>query len=418
MASTARRLTGFLRRPAVIAGEVVAFGAASAIAASLPQQPDAYGIQRFAARWPALGRVAAALGLHDVVTAPWFLGVVTACLLSLVAVQAQQWPRLRRAWAASPSTDTLRGAPFRRSAPLSEARSVPERPRLDTAGRAALLGSPVFHLGLLVLIAAGLVRTMTFRDAAGRVLEGATLGTGSGAFEAERGGWLSRPLALERPISLREVREERYASGSLKQVAVRLALGGDAGSPATEREAAVNSPLDDGPVRLYVASAHGLAALVEVAGPGAPEAVVVFMEERGGEWRGTHRLGEGLELRFRANVHQRPAAVEVRAVSGGLLLRMESLAPGSELALGGGTAARLHGLRYWVQLRASRDPSRPLFYVGAVVVILGIILMFSFVRVDTGVFVEADRLVVALRPHRFAPLYAERFERLCKEWLP
>ena len=47
--------------------------------------------------------------------------------------------------------------------------------------------------------------------------------------------------------------------------------------------------------------------------------------------------------------------------------------------------------------------------------ILGIVLLFGFVPVDEAVFVEGDRVVIAMRPQRFAPLFAERFERLCQE---
>lgn len=410
------RLVAFLRRPAVIVTEVLALAAGAALAASIPQQPDAGEIRRFAEAHPGLGRAAEALGLHEVVTSPWFLVLAAGCFLSLVAVQVQQWPRLRRTWAASPTAATFAAAPFRRSVALAEARSAPGAPRFATAGRAALLGSPVFHLGLLILVGAGLVRALTFRDAIGRALEGETLAAAPGAFEAERGGWLSGTLALARPVTVRRIDEERYPSGTLRQVRARLALGGE-GPSAGEREAAVNSPVDDGAVRIYVAGEHGLAALVEAVGPEGPRPLVALLEERGGEWRGGLRPGGGLELRFRAVVTPRPRSVEVRALSDGVLLGIAELAPGSQVALGAGRALRLHGLPYWVQLRASRDPSRPLFFAGVAMAILGVIFMFGFNRVDSGVFVEGDRLVVALRPQRFAPLYAERFERLCEEWL-
>jgi cytochrome c biogenesis protein ResB len=406
-----------LRRPVVIVTEVVAFGAGAALAASLPQQPDAEAIRRFAEASPLLGRMVAALGLHEIVTSLWFLALAGLCLLSLVAVQAQQWPRLGRTWRSRLEVGSFARAAFRRAVPIAAARAIPPAPRLSSAGRLGLLGSPVFHLGLLVLVGAGLVRLLTFRDVIARAFEGDAFAAAPGAFEAERGGWLSRPFALPRPLRLEEIREERYESGALKQVNVRLGLAEASGQPARVEEAAINHPLDIGDIRLYVASAHGVAAVLEITGPSGPTPLVAFLEERGGEWRGGLRPTAGLEVRFRTNTTPRPTLVETRVLWNGMLLGIRDLEPSASFDLGGGHRLRLHGLPYWVQLRGTRDPSKPLFFAGVAIGIAGVILLFGFNRVDAGVFVEGDDLVIALRPLRFAPLYAERFERLCKEWI-
>lgn len=410
-------MVAFLRRPIVIVTEVVAFGASAALAASLPQQPDAEEIQRFADGSPQLGRIVAALGLHEIVTSLWFLALAGLCFLSLVAVQAQQWPRLGRTWRPRLDAASFARAPFRRSVPIASARAVPAAPRFSSAGRLGLLGSPVFHLGLLVLVVAGLVRLLTFRDVLARAFEGDAFGVAPGAFEAERGGWLSRPFTLPRSVRVEEIREERYESGALKQVMVRLGLGEAPGQPAEVEEAAINHPLDIDDVRIYVANAHGVAAVLEIAGPSGPTPLVAFLEERGGEWRGGLRPAGGLEVRFRTNTSPRPRVVETRVLSSGVLLGIRDLAPGDLFDLGGGHALRVQGLPYWVQLRGSRDPSKPLFFAGVAIGIAGVILLFGFNRVDGAVFLEGDQLVVALRPQKFAPLYAERFERLCKEWI-
>lgn len=413
-----RALSRAVRRPVVIVTDVLALGTGAALAAALPQQPDALEIDRFAREFPALSRVTGALGLHEIVTSGWFLAIALACVVSLLAVQSEQWPRLARSWSDRLAPASFARAPFRRSGPVSRARQQPLAARFSSAGRIGLLGSPVFHLGLLLLVLAGLVRMLAFREVVVRALEGETIPAQAGAFEAERGGWLSRPFALPAQVQVRELREERYQSGALRQVAVALLTGERPGSGPEVREAAINAPLDVGDVRIYVSNAHGLAALLELGGAGQPVPLVAFLEERGGEWRGGLRSGQALELRFRTAVAPRPESVEVRALSDGVLLGIGELSPGSELALGAGRTLRLHGLRYWVQLRGSRDPSKPLFFGAVAVVVAGVVLMFSVVRVDTGVFVEGDQLVVALRPQRFAPLYAERFERLCKEWWP
>jgi len=416
-AAFGKAAVAFFRRPLVIVSEVAAFAAGAALAASLPQQPGEEEVRRFAEGWPTLGRVTAALGLHDITASAWFLGLAALCFFSLVAVQLQQWPRLFRTWGARLEPATFGRAPYRRAVPLEVARSVPAEPRFRVAGRPGLLGSPIFHLGLLVLVVAGLVRMLIFRDVVGRAYEGQRYEAAPGAFEAERGGWLSRPFALPQPLTIEEVREERYESSSLRQVSVRLSLEAQGGEPATTAVAAINSPLDLGGVRIYVNNAHGLAAMLELVAPEGARPLLVLLDERGGEWRGGVRPAGTLELRFRSNVRPRPEALETRILADGVLLGIAELHVGAEIALGPGRTLRLQGLPYWVQLRGSHDPSKPLFFAGVVIGIAGVVLLFGFTRVETGVFVEGGQLVVALRSQRFAPLYAERFEALCKEWI-
>jgi cytochrome c biogenesis protein len=414
-ASGVRGVAKLLRRPSFIVSEIAAVAAGATLAASLPQQPDLDEMRRFAEARPALGRLTAALGLHDVVTSAWFLVLVAMCFLSLVAVQAQQWPRLKRTWAGRLDAASFARAPYRRVVPVTSARSAPVVPRFSASGRLGLLGSPVFHLGLLVVMLAGLVRLLTFRDAVGRAFEGDVLPAAPGAFEAERGGWLSRPLALPRPVRVDELRATRYASGALEQLTLDVTVGD--GPRAERHQVAVNSPLDVGRVRLYVMQSFGLAAPMELVRPEGATPLLVLLEPRDEEMRGGVRPGDGLELRVRARGSPRPASVELRALVGGVLLGIADLAPGSEVAFGPGLRVRLHGLGYWARIRGGVDPSRPLFFAGVSIAIVGIALMFGFTRVDSGVFVDGGLLVVALRPQRFAPLYAHQFERLCQEWI-
>jgi hypothetical protein len=102
---------------------------------------------------------------------------------------------------------------------------------------------------------------------------------------------------------------------------------------------------------------------------------------------------------------------------GTALLAVEDLPIGEALPIGQGEELRLAAILRWADFRGGRDPSRPLFFAGISTAIVGIAVMMSFVRVDSAVFVEGERLVVALRPQRLAPLYGERFAQLCKEWV-
>ncbi len=409
-----RRVRGFLRRPALVVGEVLALGMASVLVAALPQEPDALGVAHFGRQWPLLGRLGAVLGLHSVVTSGWFLALVALAIASLTTVQVDQWRRARRAWSAPPGRAAMARAPFRRERDLAPGERSPER--FVRTGRLGVLGSPVFHLGLLVVVLAGLVRLLFFSDAMTEVVEGATVAAGPDAFEARRAGRLAKPFELPVPLRLDEVKETRYASGVLEQLEAKVSLLGEAG--AEPRTLAINSPLDfPGLRRLYLTPDHGLAAMCSRIGPSGERQELVKLEPDGDRLRGRFHTDDGREVRLRASVvGGRPDAVEVRVLRSGALLSVGERARGDAVPIGEGEVLRLLGFTAWAKLRGSQDVSRPIFFVGLSLALGGAVLMFSVVTVDSAVFAEDGRLVVALRPQRFAPLFADRFEHLCKEW--
>ncbi|HEY6003160.1 MAG TPA: cytochrome c biogenesis protein ResB [Anaeromyxobacter sp.] len=406
-----------MRRPTTIIAELAAIALAGALAASLPQSPDAEAIRAFGERWPTLGRAAAALGLHDVMMSRWFLGLVGAALCSLLTVQWDQWRRVRRLFGEPIEAAALARAPFRREAAAASCKKIPERPVVASTGRVAVLGSPLFHLGIVVVLVAGVWRLLFFSDAFTRVIEGETLAPTPEAWQVQRGGAAARPFAIATPVTLEKVRAERYPSGVLRQLEATLALGAGGGP----RRVAINAPLDVGGERVYLTTSWGVAALLEHRAAGGTEirAALLDLEGAGTRAWGTLQLPDGREARLKARIgpEGRPDRLEVRLARGRTLLAVADLGPGAEVAIGPGEALAVAGLPYWVQLRGSRDPTRPLFFAGVAVSIAGAFLMFGVVRVDSAVFVEGERVVVALRPQRFAPLYAERFDALCKEWI-
>ncbi|HET9597441.1 MAG TPA: cytochrome c biogenesis protein ResB [Anaeromyxobacteraceae bacterium] len=407
-----RAARDLLRKPVLVVGEVAALALAAALAAVLPQEPDLEAIGQFSHRWPVAARVVSALGLHRVTTSGWFLALVALALASLLVVQWEQWRRLARVWSARPEPNAFARAPYRKELALAEGRATPA-PRLVRRGRPGLLGSPIFHLGLLTVVGAGLLRLLLFADGGVRLFEGETVPPGSEAWHGGRGGPLSRPFALDRPLRLEEMRPSRYESGALLQVEARLAVLG--GAAPDVREVRINAPLELGRETVYILQAHGPTALVELQTAGGARAEIVYLEQREQDYRGRLLLPDGRELRFRVVYGGRKDAVEVRHLRGPALLGVATLAPGSEMPLGPGESLHLEGLPWWGQFWGSRDLSQPFFFAGVTIAIVGIVLLFGFVPVDEAVFVEGRRVVVAMRPLRFAPLFAERFERLCQE---
>jgi cytochrome c biogenesis protein ResB len=409
-----RAARDFLRKPALIIGEVAAISVASAVSTTLPQDNEVEELGRFAARSPGLARVTAALGLHGIIGSPWFLACVGLALLSLVVVQADQWRRLRRTWGSRLVPADLGRAQYRRELPVPPGKAA-GLPVLRRAGRLGLLGSPLFHAGLLTVVFAGTIRLLYFADAGAKLVEGDTLPDGPAGWHQFRRGPLAGPFALPRGLRLEEVLLSYYPSGPLKQVAGRFVLLGP--PQDEEREVAINSPLDLGSSSVYVLLSYGkVASLVHRTGSGE-ELLTIWLDPADKEWRGGQRLGGDREVRVRATRGEvDPERVEVRVSNGAVLAAVAQMQLGNPVAIGPGESLELGRVAGWVSLRGSRDPSRPLFFAGIVVAITGILLLFGFVPVETGAFVQGGRLVVALRAQRFAPLYAEQFEQLVKEF--
>jgi hypothetical protein len=70
----------------------------------------------------------------------------------------------------------------------------------------------------------------------------------------------------------------------------------------------------------------------------------------------------------------------------------------------------------WIRLRGSRDSAMWLAYLGFALAVIGATMIFTLVKVDACVIIspagDRERVFVALRPQRFAPLFEERFQRL------
>jgi hypothetical protein len=411
-----RSAVAALRRPLLILSAVGALAVGAGLAASLPQQPDAEAVERFRTGWPLLAPVAGALGLHEVTTSWWFLALVGLAFASLLAVQVEQWRRVRRTFGAGPSLASLAAAPLRFELPVADCRRLPSAPLLQRSGRLGLLGSPLFHLGLLVAVAFAPVRLLWFRDAMVRVAEGQVLDTGPDAFPAQRGGRLSVPFVLPAPLQVREIRPTLYPTSALMQVEATVALGEGEGAPS--HHLAINTPLDVGGGRtLYITSSYGALAQCRIMSATGEAERVVALHPAGDEIRGRFTTEDGREIRLQGKAAGgRPDGLYVRSLRDGALLGYGLAGLGGEVGIGGGERLRLEGYSWTVDLKGAQDRSRAGFFAGVALVLTGVVLMFSVVPIDTGVFVRGDRLVLAVRPHRFAPLFAERLERLRKEW--
>ncbi len=416
LVSPGTRVRRFLRSPWTITAELSGIVLAGLAGALLGQHPTASTRAIRASEHPFGAAVVEALGLDRVFTSPWFLAVVALSACSLAVVVWEQWTRLSREWGPPPE-GVFRNAPYRIELTRTSS-GAGRRSTVTTRGRAGQLGSPLFHTGLLLVALAGVGRMLVGADAAGEVVERATVPAGSEGLGTQERGLLAAPVALPHAIRLVELRPSHYPSGDLLRLSARIAL--DPSSPDTV-EMAVNAPLDVGDVRLFLTQDFGPAFLLEFERPaGSVVEVAMLRPGEGGdhEWNGI--LRDGIELRLRSPATPpgaRPIPVlDVRVLAFGALLAAGRMQPGSTLEVPRLGRITLRDVRWWVKLVASRDPTTWPMYLGFGISILGVILLFGFVRTDELVTVEPDgdveHVVVALRPRRLAPIFAERFARL------
>ena len=416
-------LKRFFRAPATIVGEILAITVLGGLGAALPQTgvATAAELARLREHGAFVKGLVDWLALDHVFTSPAFLIALAMATVSLSIVVVEQIRRLGAQWKLVPTEAHFRNAPFRREF-TRPAQGASKSVAIRSRGRLSLAGSPLFHTGLLCVILAGGLRALFGTEAVVDLYEGETLPATVEAWGAQWPGLLGKPFRLDDPLTLDAVHEDRYPSGELKSLGLSLSFHGPEGTQV--RGMAVNQELRMSHGRLYMDAKHGPAAMVEWEIPGATSIrTAALMEQKEPQAYGTYVHGpRNLHARLRAVVPtdgQRPGSLEVRILDGASTLMEAELKPGESLTIPGGGELRLHGLPVWARLHGNYDPALGLAYAGFALVLLGAALTFGVVKVYELVSItpegDVERVVVALRPHRFTPLFQDRFERLVRD---
>jgi hypothetical protein len=411
-----------LRAPRVVVGELLAIAVAGVALTVVPQVTDPRAARAFGLEHPLASRVASALALDRILQSGWFAALLVAVTASLAVVLLDQWRRAVRLWRAPLAETDFRSAPYRREFERAAAPIGARPPGIRRTGALGLMGSPMLHAGLLVVVLAGAGRALFWADASVDLVEGEALPPDDpAAWSAQWAGPAARPFTLAEPLVLVRLEPARHPTGSLARIAARVAVGAPPGGREARIE--VNDPLRLGADHLYVSATHGPAALVEIHSRDGHEAKTLLLEEgAGGKYRVSTVEAGGLEVKLRGAIGPDaalPGSLDLRVLRRGALLATGSLRPGQLVEFGSGEWLRLADIRYWASFQGARDGSRGWAFAGFALAVLGFALSVAVVRVDTAVLVTpsagGERVVVALRPQRFAPLYAERFERLVRE---
>ncbi len=346
----------------------------------------------------------------------WFVSLSALTAVSLMIVVVEQFRRLRTGWTQRLAESHFHSAPFRAGFERAATVSGPQV-KIWSERRLGLAGSCVFHSGLLLLILAGMLRALFAADAVTDVLENETLAPRAAAWGGQFPGVAAKPFTLDREITLREVKATRYADGKLNSLSLSVVVDGAA------REIQVNEEVRLGGSRIFSARAFGPVAVVEWTQNGASLRRAVLLCENGaGRYEGELADGGNLRAHFRAHIDRagnHPDSAEVRVMSGRALIAAGTLPAGASLAVPGGGSITLKGLPFWARLQGSRDSALWLAYLGMILTMAGAALMFCLIKLDCCVIITPlgarERVFIALKPQRFAPLFQERFDRLVRE---
>ncbi len=431
LGATLRAVKRLLLRRSVITFEIVGLTLAGIVGASLPQLGIASGedMVRLYQSGPVLSALVELLSLDDVFQSPWFLGLTLLTAASLTIVVVEQFRRLGRAWSQPLTSADLHDAPYRiefervRRDCAAAADQPAEHVEMRSTGRLGLAGSPLFHAGLLLIMAAGALRALFGVNAMVDLLEGETLPPVAEAWGAQWPAAAANPLRLDVPLTLESVTVKRYASGALRDVRAVLSLDTEDG--AVRKTVAINHEVQAPGGRLFLGADVGPTALIEWQQSGAePLREAVMLRSLGtGTYQKAFYLEGYIKVFLRADVDldgNHPDFLDVRIVDNErrALLFGGPLRAGDSVSLGDGRTFTLHGLPFWTRLRASRDPSLWPAYLGFALALLGIAILYTVVKVDTCVVItpegDRERVFVALRAQRFAPMYRERFERMVR----
>ena len=405
-------VTRFLRKPKVIVAEIVAITVAAVLGATIPQVGSEVAAAPLAGMPEWVVALIETLALDHVFGSVWFLALVLLSACSLALALSDQWRRAWRLWRRPVTWERMANAPFRREIDIQPPDAPRERREfIGDSMRLGLWGSPLFHLGLMLLIIAGLLRMLFGADAVVDLYEGETLEPSPAAYGAQWPGRLAQPFHLREPLTLRELQIDTYENGGLRQLAAEMELGGET------RTVAINEPLAQGASVLYLTSMWGPTALIvnDPEGESQGHALLLHLSPDG-RYKNETTLPDGTRI-IAAARRLDPTSVDIRVTRDGALLASERLAPGeNRISLPGGARLELRGIVNWARFTGRRDYSEPVLYGAFVFVLVGACFMYGVIRVESVVVweptPEGARLRVAMRPQRVAPLFAGRFERL------
>jgi len=405
--------------------------AAITLAALVPQSfmTSPADMETWQAAHPLLGRWSGSLGLHRVYTHPVFALILAGVAVSLAF---STWEQFVRAWRLSFARREMADGAILRTALARDLvtkrlRSQGYLPVGENAGVSYLVrhpwgywGNGLFHLGMVLVIAASLLVALTQQRGVLQLGEGETHEP-TAPWTDEEKGLLARDFTLPCPIRLDRVTYSFWPNHGVKEVASTLTfLPGK--NVEDVRSVHINSILTYQGIRIYQGMEFGHAFYLEVEGPGKRKEVFQLMLERqkAPEFPSYNRfrnvLGNDALLRAKYYVDAEKKSfarvdplLVLRVDQGGRELGQLPLRVGSEGSIG---PYRFRMLRFgpWSRLIFVSLSGMPGVFLGFLVICLGGIFHYFTPPREAMVCPCPDGgSEIRWRATRFATFYTDEF---------
>jgi cytochrome c biogenesis protein ResB len=332
--------------------------------------------------WPTLAVWSSFLGLDRVFSATWFLGLNLLLLINMAAGMVVSISRRYALYkGTAPPRQRIAGRTHRPVAlpPMFNAADGLEISRIKSNGAVGLLGIPLFHLGIAIIILGGIWSGWAGFGGHFELSEGRSFDGRQDRLTVDRGTTL--PVEFGARLRLDRVQVEVAEGKYLRELKAHVSVQ-QQGGPIRQEVIETNSPLSVGSYRLYPDNTLGYSAVFERIRPdGDRRRLYINIPVGLADWdlatpvQDTTLLElEGMLLYYEMTLHPGPRPVFDLLVRQAETVLFEGrLIPGSMVDLG---AYRLlfKGNVRWLGFYLTSDRPMRLVFAGFVLTLVGFLL--------------------------------------------
>lgn len=286
-------------------------------------------------------------------------------------------------------------------------------------------GTVIFHAGLLVIIAAGLLTFLFEQRGFVQVLERDTFFGNATEFLSSENGPLASPFVPDLALSLETLSPFYYDNGQMKDLQSSVLVGGLSEQP--ERSLlSINNPVEVNGVKIFQSTSFGYAVCLvfEKDGFSAPTYFSLDHPRKLGQpFFGksdfpTTPYEMNMELfpdRTNRSFLVHDPVLRIVFSRDGLSLGSTTMTPGESIEFQGGKLV-FKDIRHWIGIILAKNRSVPLVFFGFAIALLGLTMIYGFPMREIIVHVERSegRLLLSFAgfARRDRALLAEEFKKL------
>ncbi|HEX8949570.1 MAG TPA: cytochrome c biogenesis protein ResB [Dissulfurispiraceae bacterium] len=427
---------------------MILMAASLILATAIPQRTAMNGVElyRFHADHPGLSSFISAAGLDHVYTTWWFLGAVFLFALNIsLNLSEQVKSALRKSrHEAFPGLERIEKLPLARTLPVPGNADADIERRVKDAlegkgyrteghsngfiaskGVWSAWSIPVFHLGMLIILAGILISGLTKFNGSSELSEGQTFSGKGGEFIEKVFGALKLEPALDFQLRLKKYRTENWDNGRPKLYRSTMEVV-EHGKPVFSKDVEMNEPLRYKGYAFYQSKYHGYSASLALRDKDTGAEVSGYVN-----FPYMEHPAEIIAKDFNIPQTQYRATVRFDAAYPDIIVMKvldnsapvwEGIVPKEGSINLGNKQLVFHGMVQWTGIYAARDWGVPVVYTGFAVLVLSIFGIVFVVPKTFYVCYDGHRMLVGAKALRGRELFREEFddvvgkiERICRE---